>query len=762
MISTARMHGLLLPLEPNDLRAHWWRCLFEGSEDAHFVCHSDGEVVEANRRARDLFLRSFTPRINLFTLLTDKAGLRIKELLSKHREQQETISAVSLITNGRLTLFADVVLTPLGAGYSLVTLRDATRRWRMESHLHRLATAIDATTDVFYLTDAEFRLTFVNAAFQETTGYNIEEALGRVGDFLRAPGQEQVIQSYLTAVRNGRDWAGEVVNIRCDGERYPASVTISPIYDRNGDFIGYVANERNITAWKQLQDEVLMERNFARSIIDSIESAIYTVDRDFKLTHVNEAWRKFPPDHGWLNLRDQPKVGAHLLNYVPNLEQREQIHRYFEQALATRQPIEFQTSCGGRHWFARVSPWLHAGEVIGLIYQVADQTGFHQLQNQLYQAQKMETVGTLAAGVAHDFNNLLQVIRGNTTLLTMHGDLAQDVQTRLQQIDRAATRAAEITQQLLSFSRASEEKVTIFDFNQAIEEASQLARRSLHGNVELVLLPYSSPVSVKMDATRASQLLLNLCVNAQDAMPQGGRLTLANSVSEITNAQAMQHHLPPRSRFVKCSVADTGTGIPQHVLSRIFDPFFTTKQPGKGTGLGLAVVHSVVRQAGGFVEVETEEGNGTTFNIYLPMVEGGHTAQIKKAPSSLPKGSGRILIVDDLDMIRDFAVNFLTAAGFEVSAAADADDALSQLQMADVPFDLMLTDYNMPGRNGVELIHYAASNWPDMKFILASGYLEDEERQAVESFNGVKVLRKPYNMHEAVSLIMSQLRGKQA
>jgi len=760
MISTARMHGANPPLEPTDLRARWWRCLFEGSEDAHFVCRTDGEVSEANRRARDLFLRSFASKFNLFELLTDNVSARLKEIMMRRRDHQETIPAVSLLTNGRLTLFADIVVTPLEGGYAMVTLRDATRRWRMESHVQRLAAAIDATTDVFYLTDAEFRLTFVNAAFQDVTGHNIEEALGRSGDFLRAPGQEQQIQSYLTAVRKGRDWAGELVNLRSDGTRYPVSVTISPIHDRSGEFIGYVANERNISDWKQLQDEVLMERNYARSIIDSIESAVYTVDRDLKLTHVNEAWRKFPAEHGWLHLRDNPKVGSHLLNYVPSLENREQIHRYFEQALATRQPLEFQTHCGGRHWFARVSPWLHAGEVIGLIYQVADHTGFHQLQNQLYQAQKMETVGTLAAGVAHDFNNLLQVIRGNTTLLSMQDNLAADVQTRLQQIDRAATRAAEITQQLLSFSRASEEKITIFDFNQAIEEASQLARRSLHGNVELVLLPSNNSVCVKMDATRASQLLLNLCVNAQDAMPQGGQLTLANCVSEITNAQAAQHHLPPRSRFVKCSVSDTGTGIPANVLARIFDPFFTTKQPGKGTGLGLAVVHSVVRQAGGFVEVETEENRGTTFHIFLPMVEGGHTATIKKAPSTLPKGSGHILIVDDLDMIRDFAVNFLTAAGFEVTAAADADDALTQLQMADTPFDLMLTDYNMPGRNGVELIHYASSRWPDMKFILASGYLEDEERQSVESFNGVKVLRKPYNMHEAVSLIMSLLRGK--
>ncbi|MEW6305787.1 MAG: PAS domain S-box protein, partial [Verrucomicrobiota bacterium] len=634
------------------------------------------------------------------------------------------------------------------------------RRWRMESHLTRLATAIDSTTDVFYITDAESRLAFVNAAFQVVTGHNIEEALGRSPEFLRAPGQEARIQEYLAAVRASRDWSGELINVRSDGTRYPVAATISPIHDRDGAFLGYVTNERDITAWQRLQDEVLMERNYARSIIDSIESAIYTVDREFRLTHVNEGWRKLPAEHGWLCVREAPRAGAPLLDFVPQFEQRAQLGRLFEQALSTRQPLEFQTQCGGRHWFARVSPWLHAGEVIGLIYQVTDQTGFHQLQNQLYQAQKMETVGTLAAGVAHDFNNLLQVIRGNTTLLTLHADLPEDVRGRLQQIDRAATRAAEITQQLLSFSRASDEKIAVFDFNQAIEEASQLARRSLRGNVELVLLPHSQPVCVKMDMTRASQLLLNLCVNAQDAMPHGGRLTLANRVCQITPAQAAQHHLPPGTRFVRCSVSDTGTGIPPELMSRIFDPFFTTKEPGKGTGLGLAVVHSVVRQADGFIEVESEVGRGTAFHIYLPFVESGHTSRIKRPPTTLPKGAGRLLIVDDLDMIRDFAINFLTVAGFEVSAAQDADEAIQLLETAERPFDLMLTDYNMPGRNGVELIHYAYAHWPRMKFILASGYLEDEERKAVESFNGVRVLHKPYSMHEAVSLIMNLLRAK--
>ncbi|MGV3755571.1 MAG: PAS domain S-box protein [Verrucomicrobiota bacterium] len=758
MTTTARLAGASSPAESDSARALWWRNLFEGSDDAHFVCRANGEVVEANPRARELFADGVSGRLNLLELLTESVAGKVRQLLERRREHQETITSVSLLTHGRLTFIADLIITNLGPSCALVTMRDAARRWRMESHMQRLATAIDATSDVFYLTDAECRLTFVNAAFQQVTGHNIEDALGRSVDFLRAPGQESIIQDYLRTVGQGHDWSGELINVRSSGEPYPVAATISPIHDRHGEFIGYVANEREISAWKRLQDEVLMERNYARSIIDSIESAIYTVDRQLKLTHVNEAWRKFPAEHGWLELRQSPKTGSCLLDYVPQLEQKEQLRDYFERTLNTRQPFEFQTSCGGRHWFSRISPWLHAGEVIGLIYQVADQTSFHKLQNQLYQAQKMETVGTLAAGVAHDFNNLLQVIRGNTTLLGMDKLLSDGVQARLQQIDRAATRAAEITQQLLSFSRASEERITIFDFNQAIEESSQLARRSLHGNVDLVLQPAPMPVTVKMDATRASQLLLNLCVNAQDAMPQGGRLTLTNGLAVISPEQASQHRLPAGSRFVKCTVSDTGTGIPQEILPRIFDPFFTTKGPGKGTGLGLAVAHSVVRQAGGFLELETSAGLGTSFHIYLPLVEGGHTAQIKKAPTTLPKGSGRILIVDDLDMIRDFATNFLTASGFEVHSATDADDATMKLHMADAPFDLMLTDYNMPGRNGVELIHHVAVEWPDMKFILATGYLEDEERQAIESFKEVRVLRKPYNMHEAVALIMSQLQ----
>jgi two-component system cell cycle sensor histidine kinase/response regulator CckA len=264
-------------------------------------------------------------------------------------------------------------------------------------------------------------------------------------------------------------------------------------------------------------------------------------------------------------------------------------------------------------------------------------------------------------------------------------------------------------------------------------------------------------MKVKMDATRAHQLLLNLCVNAQDAMPEGGSLVVSNEEIELEPFKAPGGNQVPGGRFVRCTVADSGMGIPPEVLPRIFDPFFTTKEVGKGTGLGLSIAQSAVLSAGGKIEVETEAGKGTAFHIYLPLVEEEITLEVRPATKVRLHGTGRVLVVEDLDLVRDFTETFLKNAGLEVLVARDASDALEVLEAEDGRVDLLLTDFNMPGRNGVDLMEEVHPRWPGIKLVLASGYLQDAQRDRITKEFNARILKKPYNPRDATSMILDLL-----
>ena len=371
-----------------------------------------------------------------------------------------------------------------------------------------------------------------------------------------------------------------------------------------------------------------------------------------------------------------------------------------------------------------------AAGVLGVYLDITDRK---RLEEQLRQSAKMEAVGRLAGGIAHDFNNLLTVIRGNAELL--RGEIPPEAERMVEEVRQAAERAAGLVRQLLTFSRPHAANPKVVDLNRVVGELAGIIRRLLGAAVEVEVVSAPHPVPVLADRAQLEQVVMNLAVNARDAMPSGGRLRLSTSRA---------------GALARLSVADTGTGMPDEVKARIFDPFFTTKGPDKGTGLGLAVVHGIVKQAGGGIAVESAPGRGTTFHIEFPWsdrpVVSSAAIPVALTTRTPPAGAGRsVLLVEDEDGIRTLARLTLTGRGYVVTEAADGAAALEALASGKA-FDLVVTDLTMPGVGGQEVAAKAAADRPGVKVVYMSGYVPDEA--ALADPPGARFLHKPFTPAE--------------
>jgi PAS domain S-box-containing protein len=391
-----------------------------------------------------------------------------------------------------------------------------------------------------------------------------------------------------------------------------------------------------------------------------------------------------------------------------------------------------------------------------------DVTERRRLEDQLRQAQKMEAVGRLAGGIAHDFNNILTAILGTTQLIlrdipATQPELRQDVE----EIRKAATRAADLTRQLLAYSRRQVLAPKIIDLNTVVSGMNAMLRRLIGEDIRLITDLHSALPAVKADPGQLEQVLLNLAVNARDAMPRGGTVTISTNV-EVLAAGAVAPNLPDQSgRFVRVTVTDTGTGMTPETRAHLFEPFFTTKEVGKGTGLGLATVYGIVKQSGGYVVVDSELGRGTSLRIYLPAVAEA-AAPPEAAPPPSPeqwRGSETLLLVEDEEAVRTFARRALEDSGYRVLLAGSGNDAIELARSHEGPIHLLLTDVVMPGLSGRELAELLLAERPDVRVIYTSGYTDDETvrhgvREAETAF-----LQKPFTPEELGRRIREVLDG---
>ena len=380
--------------------------------------------------------------------------------------------------------------------------------------------------------------------------------------------------------------------------------------------------------------------------------------------------------------------------------------------------------------------------MLGVVYDITQR---RNLEEQLRQAQKMEAVGRLAGGVAHDFNNLLMIIRGNSEVMLEHLSATERSRKNAIEIGKAADKAAALTRQLLAFSRMQVIQPKLLDLNGVVNEMAKMLRRLIGDDIELNIVSSAPLGVVKVDQSQIEQVLMNLVLNARDAMPDGGRLTVETANVSLDADYARRHATVQPGKYVMMAVSDTGAGMDAETQVHIFEPFFTTKELGKGTGLGLATVYGVVKQNGGWIWVYSESGRGTTFKIFLPRIEEvvGST-EPSKIVSQSPRGSETILLVEDQDGIRELASEFLKGSGYTILEARDGSEALQVAGQHHGKIDLLVTDVMMPRMGGRELAFRLASVRPHMKVIYMSGYAEyaKDNQKIAESEN--VILQKPF------------------
>jgi two-component system cell cycle sensor histidine kinase/response regulator CckA len=422
-------------------------------------------------------------------------------------------------------------------------------------------------------------------------------------------------------------------------------------------------------------------------------------------------------------------------------------------------------------FLSRIDDAAETGDGVLMLHFI-DVTEQKNLEVQFAQSQKMQAVGQLAGGVAHDFNNLLTAMIGFCDLLLIRFRPGDPSFADIMQIKQNANRAANLVRQLLAFSRQQTLQPRIIDITDVLVELSHLLRRLIGENIELRMVHGRDLGLAKVDQGQLEQVIINLAVNARDAMMEGGTLTIRTSNVSQASAVRREHEVMPPGDYVLVEVADTGVGIPKTNLVRIFEPFFSTKEVGSGTGLGLSTVYGIVKQTGGFIFVDSAPDHGAVFQIYLPRhyaTEGSlneraeaeaDTAEV--APAKDLTGIGTVLLVEDEDPVRIFGARALRNKGYKVIEAKSGEDALDTIRDGGEKIDLLITDVVMPRMDGPALIREVRETHPDLKVIFISGYTEDSFRQRLDSDSEIHFLPKPFSLKQLAGKVKEVISGQAA
>jgi PAS domain S-box-containing protein len=633
---------------------------------------------------------------------------------------------------------------------------------------------LEAIPDALVAVNQQGVIIQVNSQTEALFAYTRGELIGQRIEMLvpeRQRGQHQQHRaSYHEKPKIRRMGSGlDLYGRRRDGSEFPVEISLSPV--GSGDQMLVLSAIRDISDRKRIEAELRraneeLDHRKSRElrdsqdrlalIVDSSEDAIVAKTLDGIITHWNKGAERM---YGYtaqemigqsitlLCPKDRPDEISGILDQMRRGERVE----YFESVRITKEGRKLNVSIS-------VSP-IHdqEGKVVGASAIARNITAQKRAEDQLRQAQKMEAVGRLAGGIAHDFNNLLGIVTACTELL--RGRMDRENMEYVDNIREAADRGASLTRQLLAFSRRQSVEAQVLDLNERLKQVNKLLRPLMGDDIEVALIARTPTAIVEADPGQLDQIVMNLAVNARDAMPRGGKFILETAVFDFDQSFTQEHPAMAAGRYVMLAISDNGTGMDQATQSRIFEPFFTTKETGKGSGLGLATVYGIVKQNGGHIWVYSEPDRGTTFKIYLPSADHKLGMRPQASRETLParREGTTILLAEDDKTMRRLTRKMLEEHGYKVLDAEDGQAALQLIGADHTTVDLLLTDVVMKGINGPELVLRLMDSHPAIKVVYMSGYTgELVGKQAMSG--GIPLLEKPFTRGSLLKTIDAALR----
>ena len=643
---------------------------------------------------------------------------------------------------------------------------------RAEAALHRseeqYRLIAENTSDLICMLDVHGNYTYLSPSYREVLGYAPESLLSTSCFSLIHPDDRNTAEEWT--VHSAASKKSERVELRMkhrEGHWGVFEILSNWIFDSKGRPAKGILVSRDITKRKEAENTLRESEERTRLILENALDAVITINSTGAIVGWNP---QAEVTFGWA---ENEVLQKHLVDLIIPQEHRAShtnglkhfmltgqgavVNKRIEITALRRDGSEFPVELS-------VSPMRSGDSFIfsAFIRDISEQKRaeekLRQSEEQLRQSQKLEAVGQLAGGVAHDFNNLLTVISGYSDLVLNDLNPSDKNRSKIEEVKRAAQRAASLTRQLLAFSRKQVLQPTYFNLNSLVLDMGKMLQRLIGENIELTTSGEDAPVHA--DPGQMEQVVMNLVVNARDAMPEGGKITVETGRIDVDEAYASMHLNVKPGRYVLLAVSDTGLGIDAETRKHIFEPFFTTKELGKGTGLGLSTVYGIVKQSGGDIWLYSEVGKGTSFKIYLPIAPESQDQAQTQSIASLPKGTETILIVEDDSQIRQLAFDCLTQHGYSVWSAANGVEALNLIEHASTQVDLILTDVVMPQMSGRELAERINTHQPTTKILFMSGYTNDAIIKHGVLDAGTWFIQKPFALDDLAQRVREVLDSK--
>ena len=637
--------------------------------------------------------------------------------------------------------------------------KQAEEALRESEEKYRTITA--TAQDAIVMMDNEGNISYWNPAAERMFGYTTEEAIGQELHIFF--GSHRFHESYKKEFKKFQETGqGDAVGktlelsaIRKDGTKFPIELSMSSIQIQGKWHATGII--RDISERRRAEEVLLERESFLQSVFDGIQDGISILDCDLNIIRVNSWIEK-------MYSSQLPLIGkkCHMV-----YQQRESSCPWCP-SLRTLSTGEAHTTTVPYPSENKPTGWIdlssfplknNDGRVVGIIEHAKDITEHKRLEAQLQQAQKMEAIGTLAGGISHDFNNILQGISGYTQLLLMQKGVDDPNSRYLNKIDKLIQRARELTQQLLTFSRKVESKLRPVDLNQEVIQAHDVLKRTIPKMIDIELHLAVDLKLINADPVQLEQIMMNLGVNAKDAMPDGGKLIFQTEDTVLDKEYCATHLGVTPGKYVLLTISDTGHGMDKEAVQRIFEPFYTTKEIGKGTGLGLAMVYGIVKTHGGFITCYSEPGHGAVFSIYFPVLDADDVVQEvePKEEADIRGGHETILLVDDEETLLDIEKDILNRYGYITITAESGESAIEIYKLEKDRIDLVILDIGMPGMGGYKCLQELLKIDPEIKVIIASGYPKDDKVKEMLESGVAEFVGKPYRLTDILEKVREVL-----